>query len=160
MPTNVSSVICLHQWDALNSTIFSISYCDSVLITTVCHRFLLNIHSKWYAMRLQSICSTSWSFCMEVPPSGMVEQHAERRTKGTQALPDTPAPYMHLIHSYLIPVTCWPQNGIDYWFPSCHRSVVIAGFSGLAEGIMLDSMRCGGQQGETHKQWSTNTHFY
>lgn len=31
-----------------------------------------------------------------------------------QAQTHAPAPYMHPIHSYLVPVNRWPQNGIDY----------------------------------------------
>lgn len=84
----------------------------------------------------------------------------KRRKRVRQAPTHTPAPYMHPICSYLVPVTRWLQNGIDYWFPSYHRSLVMAGFSGLTESLMWDNKGRGEEHKvETHTSTGTPIHI-
>lgn len=141
---------------------------DSVIITIVCWHLFFNIHTTWCLMRLQTyiwvvVHQGAWSLAVSTVWLGRARHwEPERRRKRVRQAPThTPAPYMLPIHSYLVPVTRWLQNGIDYWFPSYHRSVVMAGFSGLTESLMWDNKRREEgheEENNTHKHMSTNTY--
>lgn len=50
-----------------------------------------------------------------LPRESVEQDSVSEREKGVRQAPThAPAPYMHPIHSYLLPVTRWLQNGIDY----------------------------------------------
>lgn len=77
---------------------------------------------------------------MSLPLLGLVLRNTETlRGEGKKVGQARPASYTHPIHSYLVPVTHRLQNGIDYWFPSYQRSVVMLGFSELAKRALHET---------------------
>lgn len=62
------------------------------------------------------------------------------------------------IHSHLKAVTRWLQNGIDYWFPSHHRSAVMAAVSGLPERQPVE--RWEAPAGNTQEPMRTHMRFF
>lgn len=83
----------------------------------------------------------------------------QRKERVRQAPTLAPAPYMHPIHSYLVPVTRWLQNGIDYWFPPYHRSVVLAGYSELSESLAWDNKRRGRNTRRKYTHFKTHSTY-
>lgn len=143
-------------------------------------------HSLYMRLNVSPYPSDVASFTSLLPPPCRIGREAARncqrgrggetqRERGegvSQASTHAPAPYMHPIHSYLVPVTRWLQNGIDYWFPPYHRSVVLAGYSGLTEsscgttrrrgrggGGRHTSRKCAHTGITTHSQTNTDARF-
>ena len=151
---------------------------DSSVITVICH--VRHSHCMTLNVILYSTSELvhrgAWrpALVLLQPRGGLVErdrkQLRERRERERererervrQALTHAPAPYMHPIHSYLVPVTRWLQNGIDYWFPPYYRSVVVAGYSGLTESPVWDNKRGGGEErrGEERSLAREHTHTH
>lgn len=151
---------------------------DSLCIRATCYRrsimSIINITHCLMCLHVTELlyteeCNLSHCCCVhhEVWSSESVRHRGWERLREErvrQAPTHAPAPYMHPIHSYLVPVTRWLQNGIDYWFPLYHRSVVLAGYSGLTESPAWDNKGSGEvtRGGNTHitRHTSTYTHSY
>lgn len=151
--------MCLHRFNQLNCSYFAKTNKEMfLLLSTIIHQhFFPDTHYVllYVIVNISGALATSTTWISRAKRP----DPARRRKRVRQAPTRAPAPYMHPIHSYLVPVTRWLQNGIDYWFPSYHRSVVTAGFGGLTErpGVGQQEER-EQHKAEIHKRSRTDTY--
>lgn len=146
-------VIQVHLWTQSHSALTLFNVCIHPRVVLHYWAWPLALHC---CVDLAGWLSEPVSHCVCERGKGRERQRKERvRQAPTRA----PAPYMHPIHSYLVPVTRWLQNGIDYWFPPYHRSVVLAGYSELSESLAWDNKRRGRNTRRKYTHFKTHSTY-